>query len=1006
MSNRQSDRKTNINLYDDKKPYIKKLSGAPYSKQYEKRDSRPLPEKNNIAKEKEGKGKELTKNEKPNKNGRELMKNNYVGAKNDDAKKRNQEQQKYTKRIIIDSKKINQEKKSDVSYPNNFNGNVANKYNWKYNDKNNNDKSYNIDKYKAQYNNNNNINKTRSNQRKDITSIDKRMDFSKLNTRKLNYIADKEIEKRKEKEEDTSKKKEYFKETENYLCHACQGKVFIELNQNNLTVNVKCENGHEKKNMPIKEFFAKNELNKKKVLCYDCRKDNFQKDLYFCQCGKNICGKCKRNHKNHSQIPFSEKSYYCTEHQKKYMYYCSNCKKNICNDCLSAHNKHNNKIINFDDVLKDKEIKECKRNLEKMKQNKKLFDDKFDKYIELLKNKKKIFDQNCDNFTKLQNDLINAMDNKESLNYENIMNFKKLNNSLSNNQNNIFKNYLNIQNNFINEGNYLLDLLGENENRNNKKKEKIMKIVSKEQNFDILKENKKSKKIDDKKNKNAQNIINDYQLKEKDLLENKIIDKNKNKNDKNKLNDSKSKVKDLSKNKIIDDKKKQNAQSNLNDPKLKEKDSKLKENDLLKNKIIDVQANQNAQNKEKEKELLRNKITEKVDDKNARPKESKISPEVKREITVLDKIENCKLKLDNRDERCITSFAILRNNKILLTYKGGIIKIYEFEKNINSPSDINNPNEIQLKEILRLEEEEYCFNYGIELKNGNVGVCSEDGTVKIIQLFLEEKPKDNIKYRIIQKIEEQNQDPIYTMKELDNESLILGCWKNLLLFQKANEYELLNKIPIGDYTFSVLELSPNVVVCSHSETKTLSVHDFNEYEDYSIQNIESNENNNIICKYNNKNEIVFVGYDKGVSIVSIINKCLIKKIELGEIISGLCPMGVMLDLGDGRTKKVFGLLCGAKRKIYGEKVNFAYSLLQLGFNMNNEDKGEINSTDNKDIEYTIISRKDRVHYYDVTNLQNSIFSCNNNSLKINENKNDQWFFSSGNEDKLLKIWKL
>ncbi len=32
-----------------------------------------------------------------------------------------------------------------------------------------------------------------------------------------------------------------------------------------------------------------------------------------------------------------------------------------------------------------------------------------------------------------------------------------------------------------------------------------------------------------------------------------------------------------------------------------------------------------------------------------------------------DKIEN---------KRCITSFAVLRNNKILLTFKGGIITIY------------------------------------------------------------------------------------------------------------------------------------------------------------------------------------------------------------------------------------------------------------------------------------------------------------------------------------------
>ncbi len=66
-----------------------------------------------------------------------------------------------------------------------------------------------------------------------------------------------------------------------------------------------------------------------------------------------------------------------------------------------------------------------------------------------------------------------------------------------------------------------MNLFGEKENRNNKKK----KIVSKEHNFDILTENKKNKKIDDKKNKNDRNILNDSKLKEKDLLHNKIIDK-------------------------------------------------------------------------------------------------------------------------------------------------------------------------------------------------------------------------------------------------------------------------------------------------------------------------------------------------------------------------------------------------------------------------------------------------------------------------------------------------
>ena len=41
-------------------------------------------------------------------------------------------------------------------------------------------------------------------------------------------------------------------------------------------------------------------------------------------------------------------------------------------------------------------------------------------------------------------------------------------------------------------------------------------------------------------------------------------------------------------------------------------------------------------------------------------KESNLRPYVEEKITVLDKIENCRSKHDSRDERCITSFAILR----------------------------------------------------------------------------------------------------------------------------------------------------------------------------------------------------------------------------------------------------------------------------------------------------------------------------------------------------------
>ena len=363
---------------------------------------------------------------------------------------------------------------------------------------------------------------------------------------------------------------------------------------------------------------------------------------------------------------------------------------------------------------------------------------------------------------------------------------------------------------------------------------------------------------------------------------------------------------------------------------------------------------------------------------------------------VIQKIENCDKLLDKKDDRCITSFALLKNNRIVITFKGGIIKFYEFTK-INE--------EILLIELARLEEDEYCFNYAIELQDRNVAACSEDGTVKIMKLFFDEK-KENIeeKIKIIQIINEMNKDPIYIIKELENQNLVLGCWKNILVYQKASEYELINKIKINEYTFSILEISPNEIIASHSESKTLTGHNFENYKFYSIKNIESNENTNIICKYNNKRDIIFVAFDNGINIVSIVKKILIKKIILNEIISSLCPIEMEVYLGE-ENKKIWGLMLGAKRKIFGEKVNYAYSLLQIGFNLNEKDEGILTDDGKKDIEYKIISRKDRIHYYDITNLQNSLWDKNKDSLKIMENKDEQWIFSSGNEDKLIKIWK-
>ena len=732
---------------------------------------------------------------------------------------------------------------------------------------------------------------------------------------------------------------------ETYLCNKCKEKVIIKLNPDLLTINIICRNGHNIENEPINEFIRN--INKKELLkCKSCKKNYENKLLFYCSCNDILCNDCIKNklHINHNQLPYIQKNYFCVLHKKVIILFCKKCNKNICNDCINEHNEHKEEIIYFKNIIpKEKEIKKYKKEIEIIEKSKDKLDKEFDLFIESFKEKRKEFIKKWENYIKVQKDIIDNINNKEFLNYENIENMKNLNLNK-----NFHDDYTKLEYNFIKKGKYLLNLLSLNDI-----KSQNYKIQNEIKNFEI-----KPRNIIPKKN----NIIKETSL---NIFGEKKINKSKSfniicKNVNNLfINNSLKKENIEKKEKIIEEIKN-----------LKNVDNNIENQNEIKNEKI--KHNGNTKSKIKEK----------------KPKEEPKT--IVKKLEVIQKIENCEKKYEKRDERCITSFALLKNNKIVFTYKGGIIKFYEF---------IKHNNEIQLIELLRLEEDEYCFNYAIELYDDNVAVCSEDGTVKIIKLLLE---NNNEKYKIIQIIKEMKDDPIYIIKELENKNLVLGCWKNILVYQKAEEYELINKIKIGEYTFSILEISPNEIIASHSESKTLTGHNFNNYKFYTIENVESNENNNIICKYNNKRDIIFVGFNKGINIVSIDKKIILNKIMVNEIISSLCPIEMNIKIGD-ENKKIWGLMLGAKRKIFGEKVNYAYSMIQIGFNLNEKDEGIIN--DDKDIKMQIISRKDRIHYYDITNLQNSIWNKNKDTLNIIENKDEQWIFSSGNEDKLIKIWK-
>ena len=61
---------------------------------------------------------------------------------------------------------------------------------------------------------------------------------------------------------------------------------------------------------------------------------------------------------------------------------------------------------------------------------------------------------------------------------------------------------------------------------------------------------------------------------------------------------------------------------------------------------------------------------------------TKDQKKIAKKFEVIQKIENCEKKFEKKEERCITCFTLLQNNRIVITFKGGI-KIVQIELNNN-----------------------------------------------------------------------------------------------------------------------------------------------------------------------------------------------------------------------------------------------------------------------------------------------------------------------------------
>ena len=258
--------------------------------------------------------------------------------------------------------------------------------------------------------------------------------------------------------------KKVLDETEKYsaLCEICKESITFKINPNKFTVSGKCKNNHIIDNASLHFFCADNIAKTRQInlFCYRCYA-NIEEDQKNYKCGNCchiFCNKCINIHlmeaKHKNKIPYINSLKLCQNknHNDIYESYCINCNQNICKKCRRAHKSH--EVISYTNIIPNQNY------MEKVYEAAKEYDNKIQLIIDDIKDfHEKLMERynNLLSYLKFLKEyligkLINKFNNKY-FDYNNYQNFKYCYTFL--NQEKIFqgKRYINyiINNEPINE---------------------------------------------------------------------------------------------------------------------------------------------------------------------------------------------------------------------------------------------------------------------------------------------------------------------------------------------------------------------------------------------------------------------------------------------------------------------------------------------------------------------------------------------------------------------------
>ena len=344
------------------------------------------------------------------------------------------------------------------------------------------------------------------------------------------------------------------------------------------------------------------------------------------------------------------------------------------------------------------------------------------------------------------------------------------------------------------------------------------------------------------------------------------------------------------------------------------------------------------------------------------------------------KIEKSQEIFNYIEKQDIREFKILNKNRIGMILGDGTFKIYEILKNDDN---------IVLKDISQ-ELEKKCsakpiqnhFESIIELNSCQFVLINTKNYKSYISVYddfyngnqlgaIDDLCWDIKNSRLL--------DKLYKIEE--DKFVALG--KGFIhIYKLETEPKLIYKLDNKLDNYDVLKVG-NKLIVTNSGNK-ITIINLDSHTNEILENVESISNSGALCSYDDKSDIVFIGYNKGLNIISLEEKKLIKNIPLGCKVTSICRLNI-------GSSTCFDLLLGINESISGDSN---CKLLQL----------RIHIERNKEINCKIVSNKKILMTFgEISGLTNSLF-CNEEIKVLGNNGTEQLiFFTEGFQKKSLRI---